>query len=257
MSVKKRAVNPEGGGPIVQEMENVRLVNELMRRVMSRRPELPGIGVFCGPSGLGKTVASVNAATMFNAAYVECGASWNQTSLMDAVLFELTQQTVRGTVASKMAQIIDVLASDGRPLIIDEADYLVRKNTIDLVREMSDRSGAGVILIGEENLPRKLAAFERTYNRVLSWQYAQPCDRSAARALARLMAGGIEIEDALLDHLVKATRGVTRTICTNLDNIREFAELHDLELVSLGQWGVENFYSGRAPERTRSQGRAA
>lgn len=257
MSPKKSRVNTDSGDPIVQEMENVRLVIELMGRVQQRRPDLPGIGVFCGPSGLGKTVASVNAATLFNAAYVECGASWNQTALMDAVLYELTATSIKGTVHAKMRAIIDALASDGRPLIIDEADYLVKKATIDLVREMSDRSGAGVILIGEELLPKKLEAFERTYNRVLKWQYAQPCDLDGARALAALLVPGIQVEPQLLDHLVQATRGVTRTICTNLDALREHAELNGLDHVSLREWSPAQFYSGRAPERARKAGRAA
>lgn len=256
MSHKKSRVNP-GTGPIVQELENVRLVIELMQRVMDRRSDLPGIGVFCGPSGLGKTVASTNAATLYNAAYVECGASWNQTSLMDAVLYELTATAMKGTVATKMKQIIDVLASDGRPLIIDEADYLVKKATIDLIREMSDRSGVGVILIGEEYLPKKLEAFERTYNRVLKWQYAQPCDVDGARALAKMLVPDIEIEEALLDALVQITKGITRTICTNLDSIREQAELSGLDRVSAADWDPAQFYSGRAPERLRKPGRVA
>lgn len=255
MSAKHRTVNT-GAEPIAQ-LENVRLFIELLEKMMNRAAHLPGFGVFCGPSGLGKTQSAVHGAMLYNAAHIECGQSWNATTLVDEILFELTATYIKGTVAKKMKMIVEALAADTRPLIIDEADFLVKRSMIDLVREMSDKAGAPIILIGEELLPKKMQPFERAYNRVLKWQFAQPCDVEGAALLAGLYVPELEIEPPLLAHLVDSTRGVTRLICDNIDAIREHAVLHSLSRIGLKDWDATTTYSGAAPVRPRAHGRAA
>lgn len=254
MSAKKLAVNP-GGKPIIQELENVRLVVEQVQRLMNPRPGASTLGVFGGPSGYGKTSAATHAAILFGAVHIECGFTWNQTALVDNIYYELTATTMKGTIYDKTQAIIGILASDRRPLLVDEADYLVKKSTIDILREMSDKSGTGVLLIGEEHLGRKLKAFPRTHNRISDWGYAQPCDVESAVALAAMLAPGITIEPALIEALVDSTRGVTRIICNNIAAIDEFAALRGLDRVGPRDWAIDKFYTGDTPERTRKPGR--
>ena len=238
-------------------LQNVRLFIELVEKMMNRQPHLPGLAVLYGPAGYGKTESAIAGANRYNAAYIECGQSWNQTTLVDAILHELTSAVIKGSVAKKMAAIIEALAADTRPLIIDESDFLVKRAMIDLVREMSDKSGAAVILIGEELLPAKLKPFDRAYSRVLHWQPAEPCDLNDAQALARLYVPQIEIDKQLLAQIVEVTAGVTRRIVTNLERIREFAGVSGLKAVSLSQWGETRLDNGMPRPRLRKAGRAA
>lgn len=238
-------------------LQNVRLFIELVEKMRDRPPHLPGLAVLYGPAGYGKTESAIAGANRYNAAYVECGQSWNQTTLVDAILHELTGSVLKGPVAKKMSAIIEALANDTRPLIVDEGDFLVKRAMIDLIREMSDKSGAAVILIGEEHMPAKLNVFERAYSRVLHWQPAMPCDLSDAQSLARLYVPQIAIEEQLLAQIVEVTAGVTRRIVTNLERIREFAAVEGLKAVTLAQWGDTRLDTGMPRPRIRKPGRAA
>jgi DNA transposition AAA+ family ATPase len=243
-------------GPIAP-LQNVRLFMELIEKLLNRAGHLPGLGVFYGFSGYGKTQSAIYGANRAGAYYIECGASWNVTSLVDNIYHELTGGRLKGTVAAKVREIIAILGSDTRPLIIDEADFLIKRAMIDIVREIADRSSVPIVLIGEEQIPGKLIAFERAHNRVLEWQPAEPCNLDDAKALAKLYVPLLDIDAALLKHVVDTTDGVTRRVCSNLERIREFAATKNLKTVTAADWGGQAFYTGTPKPRQRRHGRAA
>lgn len=232
-------------------LRNMALFYELTERVMRRASHLPGMACFYGHSGYGKTFSAVWAANKSRAYYVELGETWTRKTLCTAILRELGlggggQTSLPDLVSS----IVDRLAEErDRPLIIDEADFLVRKGMIDLVREIHDKSQAPVILIGEELLPVKLQKFERTHNRMLDWVAAVPCDAADARQLAKLYSGGLDIEDDLLAAVVKASDGRARRLAVNFDRIRERALLKSKKSMSLADWGSDPFFTGEPPRR--------
>lgn len=251
MTVQPKQVN--AAVPATAPLTNVALFMQLVDQLQNRAYHLPGLGVFYGPSGYGKTCSAIYGANKAQAYYVEVGASWGASTLVDAIYHELTGLQMKGTIAIKVAEVIRLLADDNRPLIIDECDHLVKKVMIDVVREISDKSASPVILIGEEQLPDKLLPFERAHNRVLSWTAAQPSGMTDARALAKLYAPAIQIKDDLLNHVVEMTDGVTRRIVTNIDNIKTFAAERGLTAVGLGDWQDQLVYTGRPLPRPRQR----
>jgi DNA transposition AAA+ family ATPase len=230
-------------------LKNVVLFRGLVDRVTKRAAHLPGIGCFYGHSGFGKTFSAVSTANRTKAYCVEVGDTWTRRTLTDAIIRELGL-TGQGSVGDRVALIVDRLQEDAsRPLIIDEADYLVRKGMVDLVREIHDKSLVPVILIGEELLPQKLQGYERTHNRVLDWVAAQPCDFEDAQHLARLYAPGLAIADELLKALIKASDGRARRICVNLERIREEAMTQGRKAMDAKTWGERPFFTGEPPKR--------
>ncbi len=231
-------------------LTNVTLFSELVNRIMTRPAHLPGIGVFHGFSGYGKTFSAIYAAHRTRAYYLEVGESWTKAKFVRQLLIELGRDP-RGTVADMVELAIQALAmTPGRPLIIDEADWIVKRGYIETVRELHDKSGTPIILIGEELLPSKIAALsERTHNRVLDWVPAQPADIQDASALARLYAPDVEIGRDLLEHLVAKSGGRIRRICVNIERIRSEAAVEDWTSVDLEEWGQRALYSGQQPAR--------
>lgn len=226
-------------------LANVRLMMELVRKLQGRRPHLPNIGVMHGPSGYGKTQAAIYAQNKTNAIRVEVGDSWTRKFLMKAILIELGI-VPRGTVADMVQRAVEVLGEEiDRPLMIDEADKLVDKGMIELVREVAECSQAPVILIGEEALPGKLAQVERVHNRVLHCTAAEPCDRDDTRKLAALYVPHLQLTDGLLDRVCELSEGRARRIVTNLDHIAEWARNHGAQAVDEGYGG--RFYTGDVP----------
>jgi len=197
-------------------LKNVAAMLTLVETLRNRPQISSGFGVFSGPSGYGKTVASTYAQNQYGCVYIEAREFWTRRAFCEALLEELGQKP-RGTIPQMMKDIVQVLGHDiGQALIIDEADKLVDKGMIELARDIQEMTNAPVILVGEEKLPTKLQSFERVHNRVLDWVLAQPCDVQDARLLARRIVPGIEIEDALLEKMCRETGGRTRRVANSL-----------------------------------------
>ena len=135
-----------------------------------------------------------------------------------------------------------------RPLFIDEADKLVDKGLIELVREIGDVAGCPVILIGEERLPSKLQAHERIHNRVLDWMPAQPCDEEDAAALAAALCPGIKVQPDLLEEIRKQSDGRARRIVVNLAHVAELARNRGVKVIDRAMWGASPFFTSRPPQ---------
>nr|WP_184256107.1 ATP-binding protein [Rhodopseudomonas rhenobacensis] len=229
-------------------LKNVASFLTLTMRLIDRSSHLPGFGVFHGPSGFGKTEASIYTQNKTNAVRVEVGESWTQKKFLQEVLFELRMQA-KGTIADLADQVKAALGDDPRrPLIIDEADKLIRKNgLLEIVREIGDVAGCPVILIGEEMLPEKLAVHERFHNRVLDWTGAEPCDADDVAALAAALCRGVTIAPDLQAEICRQSAGRARRICTNLDEALKIARNKGLKTVDLAAWGGTKYYTNKPP----------
>jgi DNA transposition AAA+ family ATPase len=233
-------------GPVA--LKNVASFMAMATRLIERDPHLPGIAVCHGPSGFGKTYASIFAQNRTRALRVEVGDSWTRKTLLTAILREHGVAVKRGTIAELAESAIMALGDDSaRPLIIDEADKLVDKGMIEIVRELHEHSGAPVILIGEEKLPNKLLTVERLHNRVLDWLPAQPCDLDDTRALASAFAPGLTLGDDILDHIRAQSGGRARRIVVNIARVAEAARNKAAKSFGLKEWGSRPFFTGEPP----------
>lgn len=237
--------------PQFAPLRNVLLARAVMETLTTRDPELPGMAVLYGPSGYGKTKAVSSVAIHHRAYYVECRSYFSKKSLLLAILDEMAIKPGR-TVHEMVTQISEQLVHSRRPLMIDEMDHIVERNLVELVRDIYEASRASILMVGEENFPRKLRRWERFDNRILVWQPAEPSDLEDARKCAKLYAPDVVIADDLLARIVQETRGVTRRICVNIANVRREAKKAGLppqRPIDLKAWGSRALYTGEAPLR--------
>lgn len=222
-------------------LKNVVAFSTLLNKMVDRDGDLPGLGVFYGPSGWGKTKAAIYGSQRHRAKYVECGQFTTARSLLSNILLELGDPRPRGSIEDLKTRAVMIMAGDPKkPLIIDEAHFIASKRFIDLLREISDKSGAPVIMIGEEMLPATLELFERVHNRVLEWLPALPCDADDMVQLVRARCSGIKLGADLSEAILEKTKGNTRRIVTNLVAVEEMAKVTgktEIDLASFG--GVE------------------
>ncbi|SOE00610.1 AAA family ATPase [Caenispirillum bisanense] len=240
---------PAASGGTIAPLTNVALFADMLTRLIERPAHLPGIGVFHGFSGYGKTWSARYGANKRRAFYLECGESWTKLKFLRSLLIEMGRKP-RGTAADMMEEAISALAMTGRPLIVDEGDQIVKRGYIEAIRELHDQSGAPIALIGEEGLPDMIArASERTHNRVLVWQPAQPASVDDAHVLAQLFHADVEISAGLMAALVKASGGRPRRMVVNLYNIAAEAAVNGWGAVDEAAWGDRGFYTGQTPAR--------
>ncbi|WP_349295265.1 ATP-binding protein (plasmid) [Thioclava sp. 'Guangxiensis'] len=237
---------PNAFNQSVAPLRNVMLLNALISRVNDRDPDLPGMACFYGPSGYGKTVAATWNANETGAYWVEMRESWTRKTLFTAILRNMGIEA-RRTIPEMSEQISRQLAVTGRPLLIDEADYLMKNKMIELVRELYEDSKSAIILIGEERLPQNLTRLERVHNRMLEWVAAQPADLREVGLLAQRKCPGLEFEEGVFEMILDASGGRARRIVTDLDQVRVDADTRGADRVTLKDAERIRFYTGDAP----------
>ncbi len=230
----------------VAPLRNVAALVELIERVKGRGEALPGMACFYGPSGFGKSTAATYAENEFQAVRVEMRSRWTARKLTQTIVQELSLKPAR-TVCDMIDQISEALIRRDVPLLIDEADYLIHRNMVEIARDIYEASRAPVILIGEELLPQKLSTWERVHGRMLDWVAAQPGSAADLRQLAGIYAGGIAIAEDLQSAILRASEGSIRRISTNLDAVATLARTRGLDAVDLSHWQGEAFQPVEAP----------
>lgn len=233
-------------GNSVQPLRNVTALAMQIKMLENRQHGLPGMGVFYGPPGYGKTQAAIYAAAALDAIHISVQELWTRKTLLTQVLRELGAPA-RGSLADMMMQANESLAMAGRTLIIDEADYAIQKGLIQIIRDFSDGSQVPVILIGMEELPQKLRKWELVDSRVLNWTAAEPATLKDATLLAMYYAPNITIGDDLLSHILARNTGNARLTSIDIAYVNEHADTLGVDAISLKDWGQTPFLRGDAP----------
>lgn len=246
--MSKKMATTSGGG-VIAPTSNIGLVHNAMEALTTRATGLPGIGAFYGRTGLGKSFGASYAShpAGFNGIYVSCRSFETKKSLAEQIC-KAIGITPKGNIPAIVDAIVEVLSLSGRPLIVDEVDYVVDSRTLELIRDLHDASGAAILLIGEEHLPAKLKRHERFDNRVLIWQPAVACTPNDFDMLVKQYSPEIRIDPELKKRVLAETQGVTRRVVVNLENIKRWCDRQGTKEAP-ADCNVD-LYTGRAPGRT-------
>lgn len=236
--------------PHIAMLTNVLLLRDVIEQLRKRIGDMPGIGVFYGRAGLGKTNACSSAAAAYDAVYVTLRDDFTRKSFLGTVLHDMGVKAA-GTAAHMFDQVAEELEKSRKPLILDMGDYLVKRKLIDTLLDLYEAAHpSAVVLVGEERFPASLErASERFYDRVLVWRPAVPCSEDDARKLAKLYSPEVEIRDDLLRHTVERTAGVARKVSVNIENFRREGKSAGLRSIGLKEWADKPLYTGEPPRR--------
>jgi DNA transposition AAA+ family ATPase len=237
-------------------MVNVRNVTRLAAAgdaLISRAHGMPGMGVIYGQTGFGKSTATAWYMNVCNGVYVRAMALWSPSAMLDTILRELDLHP-RGNNAQKITSAVEHLSRTGRPLFIDEADYLVQTHRmVETLRDIHDLALVPVVLIGMDELPRKIGSLEKLSGRVAQWVKFQPCDSADARKLATELVE-VEIEDDLVEAVHRASGGSVRLIVVGLSRIEHLARARGLKRIAASDWGNRKFHLGDAGDPDTPRG---
>lgn len=235
------------------QLTNMRLAMQTMMQIHEAPIGVPRIGVLHGFSGYGKTVAAAHVASYMDALFVTADPVWTQRAMLEAIGRELGITRLERSAPRLLTQIIDQLASDRRPLIIDETDYIVDRDWIEIIRAVHDKAQIPVLLIGEESLPAKLKKRERFDNRILVATPAEPATLEDAILLRDHYCLSARIADDLVAAIVAACKGVTRRIVVNLQAVQARALQQGRDTINLDAWGDAPFMTGQIQTRRPPQ----
>jgi DNA transposition AAA+ family ATPase len=230
----------------VAALGNVARAEYAMQRAMATSPNLPRMLCFYGGSGYGKTSAASYLRAKHRAYYVECKSTWTRKKLLNDILLDM------GIIPEKALydmcdQVCQQLATSGRPLIIDEMDFLVEKAAVEIVRDIYDGSKGVVMIIGEEQLPLKLKKWERFSGRILENTRAEPADLDDAMVLAEFYCRRVPADEESIAHIHGIAKGSVRRICVNLELAQERALSMGLDRITMDVLRGVTLYTGAAP----------
>lgn len=228
-------------------VSNIARLAEAGDALLNRAPGMPGMGLCYGSSGLGKTTAIAWLATRQHGVFVRARSVWTPTSMLDSVCKELSIAS-RARVAQTVDAIVDKLAETGRPLFVDEADYVVgQPRLIDTLRDVHDLSSVPVILIGMAGIDRRISLSPQLAGRMSQWVEFQPSTIADARLLAKDLCE-VEVADDLVAALHARAAGSVRLIVVGLAQIEHHARARGASTLALADWprGAEFFLSGHS-----------
>lgn len=237
----------------IVNVKNVARLSDAADALIDREIGLPGMGLIYGETGFGKTTAAAWLINQCHGVYVRCVATSTPSSLLGAILVELDLDMHAGANCARMVDaIVQKLARTGRPLFIDEADYVAeQKRLTDTLRDVHDLSTVPVILIGMAGIQRTLQRSPQIIGRIAQWVEFGPCDIDDARLLADQICE-VRVHPDLLRRLHQKSGGSVRLLVVGLARIEQHARAKGLAAIGTGDWtGGDDFHLGRAPDLAR------
>ncbi|MBW2062623.1 MAG: AAA family ATPase [Deltaproteobacteria bacterium] len=146
---------------------NYHAIIKAIAELKNRDPSLPGLGLFYGRWGLGKTEAIEHFYGESNVYYVMCEALWRVRDLLKGICDEMKLLPDYRTV-DRFDQICRELRRRGESLILDEADYLFKHRImLDMIKDMHEKTKVPIILVGMEEICGKLQKYGQFWSRIL------------------------------------------------------------------------------------------
>ena len=207
------------------------------------------MGLIYGEPGLGKTTAVKFLVNKTNGIFLRANIAWTVTSFLQTLLKELDVEPGYRR-APMMEDAIRELAMQPRPIIIDEADYLLRQiDMLDALRDIYDHADIPVVMVMMEEAPRKLKAmatgsargsrtpsFSRFTRRVTQWVEFQPVALDDVITAADELAE-VAVQDDLCERILDETGGNMGRVVIALGLVEAFARANGVATVGLADYG--------------------
>ncbi len=202
----------------------------------------PAMALFSGQAGLGKTTAGAYLFVSADGILVRCLKSDTIGTFLERLSNDLGLDK-RQRKVDMINFIVKELAITGKPLFIDEADYLADKvEVLETIRDIYDLAGVPIILIGYEHLPKKIKRLPQLFSRISQHVKFQKADEEDIQLMATELVEHTNVEYDLLMSLLDCSKGNIRDITTGLARIEKFAKSNNLKVIDAHQWAGQEFF---------------
>lgn len=219
---------------------NIAALQAMYEELNGRPAGVPALGLVFSDPGYGKTMATAWLSNRINGICVTLTSGCTANDMLRMIVRELGGDP-RFKRMDNYEFIVEEMAITGRPLFIDEADFMfdksgVGKDCLETLRGIHDITGCPIILIGMGQITTKLQRLPQFFDRISSWVQFMPASMEDVDILINALVEDVIIEDDLKQHLLEETGGVIRTITIGLAKIEEFARGNSLTSVNASQW---------------------
>lgn len=206
------------------QTENFKRLKEAEKIVSRRGAREAGLVLVRGVYGVGKSELTERWATDSKYVFVRAKETWTKRALLDE-LADRMGLAKHGRNQEVQARIIGKMAVDMVPLIVDEADFLVRSTAslLEVLRDITDLTGTMCFLVGMEHFPLKLARYEHIASRVARIVEFEPLSIADVRATVAAKAE-IPFAPELADEIHRQANGRMRLVLNAIANVEQWAQ---------------------------------
>ena len=145
--------------------KNVKQFITLMDELQKLPPNIPKIALVYGDHGLGKSQTIQWWADKNDSVYVRATQGMTSRWLLTEIAEELGEDPYWHTQET-FTLIENHLRQNPKTIIVDEIDYLMEKHTVETLRDLHDKTGCPIDLVGMGAADKKLARYPHLKDRV-------------------------------------------------------------------------------------------
>lgn len=215
---------------IFVKTKNVKAFIALAAKLNNTQNNMPRMGLIFGEPGLGKTNAILLWAVKQDAIIVtgkkDMSTRWFLQDLADGLGISAAWYS-----ADLFNQVVSKLIEKPRMLIVDEIDYLVNsKRTIETIRDVHDRTGIPVLMVGMYAADKKLSRYKHFFDRIVEIYRFVPFDKDDIKEIVKTLSE-VEMNDDVIEIICKKANRF-RQIVKLITKIEDFAATNDCKLVT-------------------------
>jgi len=205
------------------QTENFKRLREAEKLVAKRGAREAGLVIVRGVYGIGKSELTERWAVDSGYVFVRAKETWTKRAMLDE-LAEKMGLDKRGRNQEVQARCIGKLAVDMVPVIIDEADFLIRStpSLLEVLRDVTDLTGTMCFLVGMEHFPLKVARYGHIASRVARVVELDPLTPTDVKATVAAKSE-VAIDDDLVARIHAESKGRMRLVLNAIANIETWA----------------------------------
>ncbi len=231
--------------------KNVKKFVALMSELQELPPNIPKIALVFGDYGLGKS-ETIKWWTFKNECiYIRANQGMTTRWLLSEIADELNIQSY-WHINETFKEIESALLNNRQTIIIDEIDYLIERKVIETLRDLHDRTGCPMVLVGMNLVNKKLARYPHLMDRIYKTYKFESYDKEDIKQILSELSD-INITDDGLEYL--ATRANQfRQVVKLVNKIEKLARTNQiLELNEDNLKGILNEKTNIATLQTPKQ----
>lgn len=145
--------------------KNVKGFINLIHNLKNKPDNISKIGLAYGNAGLGKTKTAIYLSIKFDTIYIRATNKMTTKWLLEEIAKEL-DEIPRFYTADIFRQCVSALKTNPQMIIVDEIDYLLKDfRTIETLRDLHDKTGVPIILVGMQLAKHKLKKHSHLFDR--------------------------------------------------------------------------------------------
>ena len=218
--------------PVFVKTKNVKNFVSTLANLQNRAKGVPGMALVYGEPGLGKTQAALwwVANNQEDAIYVSATQSMTTKWLLEEIIRELGDSPFYRT-SEIFEQIVRELIKRPKVIIVDEIDYLAHeKSTIEMLRDIHDRTHTPIVLIGMTYADKKLKRYRHLYDRLSEILQFQKFSFEDTKNLINELSE-VKFDNSAIEYIQNCDNRF-RQIVKIIDKAESFAKSNEITVIA-------------------------